>query len=133
MHTTNMLKRKHTQDMQSTQDLQRRRHTCSHPKRRGTIQRITLTEKNIMTTAMNTVNSITNQTKNIPMIPKPLSMTSMKLNHTHRMQLKNQAEKPRKTILNTTIQQGNQCLNAIQNGNQSVRWITKKINMQNVP
>ena len=132
MHTTNMLKRKHTQDMQSTQDLQRRRHTCSHPKRRGTIQRITLTEKNIMTTAMNTVNSITNPTKNIPMIPKPLSTTSMKLNHTHRMQLKNQAEKPRKIILNTTIQQGNQCLNAIQNGNQSVRWITKKINMQNV-
>ena len=85
-----------------------------------------------MTTAMNTVNSITNQTKNIPMIPKPLSTTSMKLNHTHRMQLKNQAEKPRKIILNTTIQQGNQCLNAIQNGNQSVRWITKKINMQNV-
>lgn len=86
-----------------------------------------------MTTATNTVNSITNRTTNIPMIPKPLSTTSMKLNHNHRMQLKNQAEKPRKTILNTNIQHANQCLNAIQNRNQSVRWITKKIDMQNVP
>lgn len=47
------------------------------------------------------------------------------------MQLKNQAEELRKTIMTTTIQHANPLLNAIQNESQSARRTTKKNAIQN--